>query len=81
MSAREHYSAFLAARDAAHRTLSKHVQAELDAYLKCGRFERGFLRVKCGPYALGPTRTFARRPSCRSVTTLKQIRPDEDCLH
>jgi ribosomal protein S27E len=27
--------------------LPKHVQAEFDAYLKCGRFEHGFLRVKC----------------------------------
>jgi hypothetical protein len=43
----EHYPAFLAARDAADRTLPKHVQAEFDAYLKCGRFEYGFLRVKC----------------------------------
>jgi len=23
------------------------VQAEFEAYLKCGRFEHGFLRVKC----------------------------------
>jgi ribosomal protein S27E len=43
----EHYPAFLAARDAAERTLPKHVQAEFEAYLKCGRFEHGFLRVKC----------------------------------
>jgi ribosomal protein S27E len=42
-----HYPAFLAAREAAGRPLPKYVQGEFDAYLKCGRFEHGFLRVQC----------------------------------
>ena len=43
----EHYPAFLAAREAAGRPLPAHVQAEFEAYLKCGRLEHGFLRVRC----------------------------------
>jgi hypothetical protein len=44
----KHYAAFVAARAAAGRPLPGHVQAEFEAYLKCGRFEHGFLRVQCG---------------------------------
>ena len=29
------------------RPLAKHVQEEFEAYLKCGRFEHGFLRGRC----------------------------------
>src|SRR5690606_23909761 len=43
----EHYPAFAAAREAAGRTLPKHVRDEFEAYLKCGRLEHGFLRVRC----------------------------------
>jgi ribosomal protein S27E len=42
-----HYPAFLAAREAADRPLPKYVQREFEAYLRCGRFEHGFLRVRC----------------------------------
>jgi hypothetical protein len=42
-----HYPAFLAAREAADRPLPKYVQREFEAYLRCGRFDYGFLRVKC----------------------------------
>jgi len=45
--AEEHYPTLLAAREAADRPLPKHVQTEFESYLKCGRFEHGFLRVKC----------------------------------
>lgn len=31
----------------AGRPLPKYVQEEFEAYLKCGRFEHGFLRVRC----------------------------------
>ena len=43
----QHYPAFLAARAAAGRPLPKYVQEEFEAYLKCGRLEHGFLRVRC----------------------------------
>lgn len=35
-------------RAEAGRPLPDHVQQEFDAYLKCGRLEEGFLRVRCG---------------------------------
>ena len=43
----EHYSAF-AERMAVHGTpLPAYVQREFEDYLKCGRLEHGFLRVRC----------------------------------
>ena len=42
-----HYPEFVAAREAAGRALPKYVQEEFAAYLKCGRLEHGFLRVRC----------------------------------
>ena len=42
-----HYPAFVIAREAAGRPLPKYVQEEFEAYLKCGRLEHGFLRVRC----------------------------------
>ena len=32
---------------ARERTLPAHVQREFEDYLKCGRLEHGFLRVRC----------------------------------
>jgi hypothetical protein len=29
------------------KCLPDHVRREFDEYLKCGRFEHGFLRVRC----------------------------------
>jgi hypothetical protein len=29
------------------KSLPEHVHREFDAYLKCGRLEHGFLRVRC----------------------------------
>ena len=43
----QHYAAFLAAREVAGRPLPKYVREEFEAYLKCGRLEHGFLRVRC----------------------------------
>ena len=43
----QHYPEFVAAREAAGRPLPRHVQEEFEAYLKCGRLEHGFLRVRC----------------------------------
>jgi hypothetical protein len=42
-----HYPAFLATLSAHGRTLPSYVQQEFAAYLKCGRLEHGFLRVRC----------------------------------
>ena len=43
----EHYPAFCAERAAEDRPLPAYVQQEFEAYLKCGRLEHGFLRVRC----------------------------------
>ena len=42
-----HYPAFVAHLAARERTLPAHVQREFEDYLKCGRLEHGFLRVRC----------------------------------
>jgi ribosomal protein S27E len=42
-----YYPELVATREAAGRPLPKHVQEEFEAYLKCGRLEHGFLRVRC----------------------------------
>ena len=43
----QHYPAFRELRSEAGRPLPEHVQEEFEAYLKCGRLEEGFLRVRC----------------------------------
>ena len=43
----QHYPPFLAALEQDGRTLPTFVQQEFAAYLKCGRLEHGFLRVRC----------------------------------
>lgn len=42
----QHYPAFRDLRAAAGRQLPAYVQEEFDAYLKCGRLEEGFLRLR-----------------------------------
>ena len=42
-----HYPAFVEHLAAHERTLPVPVQREFEAYLKCGRLEHGFLRVRC----------------------------------
>jgi hypothetical protein len=42
-----HYAEFVATREATGRPLPRYVQEEVEAYLKCGRFEHGFLRLRC----------------------------------
>lgn len=44
----QYYPAFVEHLAARERTLPVHVQREFEAYLKCGRLEHGFLRVRCG---------------------------------
>jgi len=43
-----HYPQFREWRSSEGRSPPAHVQEEFDAYLKCGRLEEGFLRVRCG---------------------------------
>ena len=43
----QHYPTFRDLRAEAGRPLPGYVQQEFDAYLKCGRLEEGFLRVRC----------------------------------
>ena len=42
-----HYPAFVEHLAARECTLPAHVQREFEDYLKCGRLEHGFLRVRC----------------------------------
>jgi len=42
-----HYPAFVAALGTRGRTLPAYVHDEFAAYLKCGRLEHGFIRVRC----------------------------------
>jgi hypothetical protein len=43
----EHYPRFRERRIAEDRPLPRYVEEEFEAYLKCGRLEEGFLRVRC----------------------------------
>ncbi len=43
----KHYPQFLAQLAAEDRVLPEYVQQEFTDYLKCGRLEHGFLRVRC----------------------------------
>jgi len=43
----QYYPAFLAHLESEGRTLPDYVQREFTDYLKCGRLEHGFLRVRC----------------------------------
>lgn len=42
-----HYPAFRELRSEAGRPLPDYIEQEFDAYLKCGRLEEGFLRLRC----------------------------------
>jgi len=43
----QHYPAFLAHLESEGRNLPDYVQREFTDYLRCGRLEHGFLRVRC----------------------------------
>ena len=43
----QHYPAFAALVSEQGRALPTFVQREFEAYLRCGRLEHGFLRVRC----------------------------------
>ena len=42
-----YYPEFLDYMECQGKTLSSHIKKEFEAYLKCGRLEQGFLRVRC----------------------------------
>ena len=42
-----HYPGFTAYLEEQGAILPRYVQHEFEAYLKCGRLEHGFLRVRC----------------------------------
>jgi len=44
----QHYPVFVEHLAAQDRPLPGYVQQESEAFLKCGRLEHGFLRVRCG---------------------------------
>ena len=43
----EYYPAFVSHLAAQDRALPEYVQREFEGYLRCGRLEHGFLRVRC----------------------------------
>jgi hypothetical protein len=43
----QHYPAFVAYMAEQERSLPDYVQQEFDDYMRCGRLEHGFLRVRC----------------------------------
>lgn len=48
----QHYPDFRELRAREGRSLPAYVQEEFDAYLKCGRLDEGFLRVRCEHFLL-----------------------------
>ena len=42
-----YYPEFLDYMESQGKTLPSHIKKEFDAYLKCGRLEQGFFRVRC----------------------------------
>jgi hypothetical protein len=49
----QHYPVFVAQLAVEGRTLPRYVQREFEEYLKCGRLEYGFLRVRAPPGGSG----------------------------
>ena len=43
----KHYPALVEQLEIQGKSLPTHVHREFEAYLKCGRLEHGFLRVRC----------------------------------
>ncbi|HMN46652.1 MAG TPA: transposase zinc-binding domain-containing protein, partial [Povalibacter sp.] len=65
----QHYPALRELRVQQGRALPGYVQEEFDAYLKCGRLEEGFLRLRCEHCHAGKLVAFSCKkrgfcPSC-----------------
>jgi hypothetical protein len=58
----QHYPAFRQLRRDSGRPLPEYVETEFAAYLKCGRLEEGFLRVRCESCHAEKLATFPARP-------------------
>ena len=52
----KHYPALVEQLEFQGKSLPAHVHREFEAYLKCGRLEHGFLRVRCDRLSLRATR-------------------------
>ena len=50
----KHYPVFKASLEAQGKSMPFYVQQEFDDFLKCGRLEHGFLRVRCEDCSLEP---------------------------
>jgi hypothetical protein len=79
-----HYPAFVALLAGQGRPLPEYVQREFDAYLKCGRLEHGFLRVRCESCHAEHLAAFSckRRPKarrCWSTRSFPSSRCDSGC--
>jgi ribosomal protein S27E len=70
-----HYARFIETLGAAGRSLPRHVQREFEDYLKCGRLEHGFLRVRCDACHAERFVAFSckRRGFCPSCGTRRMI--------
>jgi ribosomal protein S27E len=80
----QHYPAFCELRAGAGRPLPGFVQEECEAYLKCGRLEEGFLRLRCEQCHAEKLVAFSRKkrgfcPSCgaRRMTETAATLADE----
>ncbi len=52
----QHYPAFAEMMSAQGRPLPTFVRREFEEYLKCGRLDYGFLRVRCSAWPRRPRR-------------------------
>ena len=71
----EHYPAFQGHLAAQGTTLPGYVEREFDEYLKCGRREHGFLRVRCDTCHAERRVAFSckRRGFCPSCGTRRMV--------
>jgi ribosomal protein S27E len=74
----QHCPAFRELRAETGRPLPGHVQEEFDAYLKCGRLEEGFRRVRCEQCHAEKLVAFSCKrhgfcPSCGARALVEQI--------
>jgi hypothetical protein len=74
----EHYPTFRDRRAAEERPLPRYVEDEFEAYLRCGRLEHGFLRVKCESCQAEKLVAFS---CCLQPETISSFRPGEDGGH
>lgn len=70
-----HYSVFLEALAAQGHSLPKYVRQEFEDYLKCGRLEYGFLRVRCETCHAGKLVAFSckRRVFCPNCGAKRMV--------